>query len=253
MIIESMSEIEALPQPALGLLPAIHDATAEVHLGTAAPALGSSVVMVNGRNESIVLPAFKSWPPQRVQPGEHFGCDGRLWYPLQRYKQTNSYYPRAFSRTLFTIAFTPQALTLGSTFTLLRTLQVRLFSNNTDVVWSMVWEIGMRTEQASPAPVGPNLDGYVWREPLIEQQLHITDVVSTHNFGVKLTRERLSPTEEGFSGDIIRYDKAVGAIAAQLPTNPYFVLRIRLSYFDTQNDVRDPRGYVAYYLHLGTK
>ena len=33
----------------------------------------------------------------------------------------------------------------------------------------------------------------------------------------------------------------------QLPLGNEFVLRVRLSSFDTENAVSDPRGFVAYY------
>jgi hypothetical protein len=268
MIIKGTEKIEGLPTPPLGFLPAIHDATVEAFLGSAtAIAFGTSgsgivlpavpvgtSVLQNGTGETITLPAFNSWPPQKVAPGEYFGSAGSFWYPLTRYKNTNSFYPKAFERILYTIAFTPEGLTLGSTFTLRRQLDVRLMSNNTDVSWNMVWEIGMRRTESQPSPLGPNIDRYEWREPLIEQQLFITDVVSEHTFGVMMKRSRLNAnsSEEAFTADIIRYNRVVGALPAQLPTGPDFVLRIRMSYFDTQNDVADPRGYVAYYCHGGT-
>jgi hypothetical protein len=141
-------------------------------------------------------------------------------------------------------------LPVGGVFDLRRRLDARMFNNNTDVVWNMVWEIGMRTAQAEPAPVGPNLDTYVWREPLIDQQIHITDVVGEHTFGI-LLRRRIVNTNEVFVGDIVRYNKVLGALPEQLPTGPNFVLRIKMAYFDTRNDVPDPRGYVAYFCHGG--
>ena len=248
MIIASLEKIESVPSPALGLLPAVHDATAlnyTLAFGTALPAVEAGQVFLNGTGKDITLPAYGSWPPQKLPMGSFAGCDGRFWFPVRRYKATNSFYPQAFERTIYTFAFTPTSLPLGATFTLRRTLSVRLLSNNTDAVWNWVWEIGTRAAQTSPAPIGPNLDRYVWRTPLIDEQIHITDVVSSHEMGISL-RRNLEGVNEVWSGNIARYQKALAAQADQLPTGNEFVLRVRLSCFDTQNDVSDPRGFVAY-------
>lgn len=249
MIIDGITEIKSLPAPVLGLLPAVHDATVTNYtlaFGTAMPPVEPGQVLVNNTGGAITLPGFGAWPPQKVPMGSYAGCDGRFWFPVRRYKDTNSYYPQAFERTLYTLAFTPYSLPVGGVFTLRRLLSVRLLSNNTDVVWNWVWEIGMRAAQTSPAPIGPNLDTYVWRTPLIDQQLHVTDVVSTHDMGVSLRRS-LSGTDEVWSGNVSRYQKAIAAQSDQLPTGPNFVLRVRLSCFDTQNDVPNPRGFAAYF------
>ena len=249
MIIKGIEEIASLPAPALGLLPAVHDATVTDYTlayGTALPPLAAGQVLLNNTGGTVTLPGFSSWPPQKLPMGSFAGCDGRFWFPVRRYKATNSYYPQTFERTLYTLAFTANSLPVGGTFTLRRLLMVRLLSNNTDAVWNWVWEIGMREAQTAPAPVGPNLNTYVWRTPLIDQQLHVTDVVSTHDMGVQLRRS-LDGTTEVWSGKVSRYEKAIGALSDQLPTGSDFVLRLRLSCFDTQNDVEAPRGFAAYF------
>ena len=246
MTIDGIEKITSLPSPALGLLPAVHDATVESYTTGALPAVAAGSVLQNDSTEPLSLPAYKSWPAQRVPVGGFAACDGRFWYPAKRYQETNSYYPIAFERTLYTLAFSPESLPLGETFDFRRRLAVRLLANNTDAVWNFVWEIGMRTSQASPAPIGPNLDGYTWRTPLIDQQIPVTDLAGSHVFGVSLKRS-LDGTDEVWSGDIIRYAKVLGAVADQLPTGNYFVLRLRLSCFDIQNDVPEPRGFAAYY------
>lgn len=248
MNIEGIDKIEALPSPALGLLPAVHDATVfslTPAFGTALPAVEAGQVFINNTGGAVTLPAYGAWPPQKLPLGSFAGCDGRFWFPVRRYKATNSFYPQAFERTIYTLAFTPNSLPLGGTFTLRRSLSARLLANNTDAVWNWVWEIGMRTEQTTPAPVGPNLDTYTWREPLIDQQIHVTDVVSVHEMGVTL-RRTLSNSQEVWVADIARYQKVIGALSSQLPTGNNFVLRLRLSCFDTQNDVPEPRGFAAY-------
>lgn len=246
MIIDSITKIDSLPNPSLGLLPAVHDASVQSYTTGNLPAVAAGQVIRNDGEKALSLPAYASWPTQKVAVGKYAACDGRFWYPARRYKETNSYYPLAFERTLFTVAFTAQSLALGSTFTLKRAIMVRAFNNTTDAVWNIVWEIGMRTSQTSPAPIGPNLEGYTWKTPLIDQQMPVTDLVSSHVFGLTL-RRRISGSEDVWLGDILRYEKLVGAPQEALPDNTDFVLRIRLSCFDTQNDVSDPKGYVAYF------
>jgi len=246
MIIQSISEIKSLPAPALGLLPAVHDATVENYTAGVLPAVGAGQVFINNTGQDVVLPGFGSWPPQKVAQGGYAACDGRFWFPARRYEETNSYYPQAFERTLYTLAFTANSLPLGGTFTLSRLLKVRLLANNTDVVWNWVWEVGMRVAETTPAPIGPNIDTYVWRTPLIDEQVHVTDIVSTHEMGVELRRS-LSGTDEVWAGNVARYAKVLAAQSEQLPTGTDFVLRLRLSCFDTQNEVASPRGFVAYF------
>lgn len=248
MIIQGIEKITVLPTPALGLLPAVHDATVASYedAEAALPTVEAGQVLVNAAGETVTLPAYGPWPAQRLAVGEYAACDGRFWFPARRYKETNSYYPAAFERTIYTLAFTPESLPLGSVFALDRRFQFRLLANNTDAVWNVVWEVGMRTAQTSPSPVGPNLEGYTWRTPLIDQQVHVTDVASSHDFGVALKRS-LSGETEVWSGDVTRYSKTLGADSGQLPTGNEWVLRLRLACFDTINSVAEPRGFAAYF------
>jgi|688.fasta_scaffold436001_2 hypothetical protein len=272
LLTSGISSIDRLPAPALGLLPAVHDATVELYVGTTMvygtsnglvtgtavlaplpPLSKNAVIQVAEDSPVVILPPFQAWPSARLSPGEYAACDGRLWYPAVRYKNTNSYYSKAFERQLYTFAFTAISLPLRTFWTLTRNFSFRLLSNNTNSVWNIVWEVGDRATETTPAPIGPNLLGYVWREPLLDEQVHITDVASEHKLGVRLYRQvgQEDPTNpispEYWTGSINRYDKWVAVGSAQLPRTTDFVLRVRLSCFDTQNDVADPRGYVAYF------
>jgi hypothetical protein len=255
MIIQSIEKIENLPSPALGLIGAVHDAEVEMFTGTAilgtaivtadlpAPQAGQVLQITDG---AVTIPAYASWPAQRARVGSYVASDGRLWFRARRYKQTNSFYPEVFERTLYTFAFTAVSLPLRTRWTLARDFDFRLFANNTDAVWNVVFEVGDRAGDTEPAPVGPNLQGYTWREPLIDSQVHITDVVGRHRFEVSLYRD-INASGEVWTGHVERYGKRVAALAEQLPLTNDFVLRVRLSCFDTENNVEDPRGFVAYY------
>lgn len=250
--------ITSLPSPALGFLPAVHDASVDNfpatidHPDTGQPSANTlpaptpgSVLQVTGG--TISLPAYGSWPAERARVGSYVASDGRLWFRARRYKQTNSFYPEVFERTLYTFAFTAVSLPLRTRWTLARDFDFRLFSNNTDAVWNVVFEVGDRSEDTEPAPLGPNLLGYTWREPLIDSQVHITDVVGRHRFEVSLYRDFNTASGEFWTGYVERYGKRVAALAEQLPLTNDFVLRVRLSCFDTINSVEDPRGFIAYY------
>ncbi len=243
MIISGVEKITSLPSPALGLLPAVHDATVTA-AGTLPGVAADSVFQNTGG--TLTLPAYGPWPAQRLATNAYAACDGRFWYPTRRYGATNSYYPEAFERTLYTLAFTPESLPLGKTFRLDRRFQFRLLANNTDAVWNVVWEIGMRAAQTTPSPVGPNISSYTFRTPLIDQQIPLTDVASSHDFAVALSRN-LDGLLEVWSADITRYSKTLGAVADQLPTGNDFILRLRLSAFDTLNSIPEPKGFAAYF------
>lgn len=246
MFLEKIECITQLPQPSLGLLPAVHDAVvsdAVLPLGTAASLTGQ--VLRNGTGESLTVPAWGRWPARQIAPNEHFASDGRLFYKVrQRLVKPageTSWYPEAFERTLYTIHLTPKQLPLGSSFQFDRQFDFRLIANTTNAVWSVVIEVGQRTIQSTPSPIGPNLLDYEWREPLLEQQVVLTDVMCSHQLGVVIWN-----THDGYAASRLLYDKAEACDPASLPTGSDFAIRIRLGHFDTQNSVVDPKGYVAY-------
>jgi hypothetical protein len=249
MIISSLDELEALPSPALGLLPAVHDATALL-MGLpdpTVPAVGAGQVFQNVSNGALSLPAYEAWPAHTLAHGDYAGSDGRFWYPVARYKETNTFHPIAFARTIYTIAFTPTSLPLRQVFKLERLYRFRLFANNTDVVWNVVWEFADRTSESDPAPTGPNIKGYTFREPLLDEQVPITDVVNQNTFGISLQKTDYTETgEPTYSAIVERFGRQLAATPEQLPLTENFILRLRLASFDTQDNVADPRGFVAY-------
>ncbi len=246
MLIESIDKITTLPSPALGLLPAVHDAEvidAVLPLGDAAGL--KDQVMRNNEAEPILLPAWGRWPARQVAPGEHFASDGRLFYGvvqrIVRAEGETSWYPRAFERVLYTMHLTPQQFVIGTSFSFSRQFDFRLVANTTNAVWSVFFEIGQRTIQVVPSPIGPNLMDYVWRTPLLEHQVVLTDVMCSHQLGIVLNN-----TLDGYTGSRLLYDRAQGCAEESMPTAADFALRVRLGCFDTQNSVPDPKGYAAY-------
>ncbi len=246
MLLDDISKITKLPTPALGLLPAVHDATvtdAEIPLGTAASLAGQ--VLRNGTSENVLLPAWGRWPARQVGAGEHFASDGRLFYKVRQrivaQAGETSWYPEDFERTLYTLHLTPKQLTVGTSFRFERQFDFRLVANSTNAVWSVFMEIGQRTTQSIPSPTGPNLMDYEWKAPLLEHQVVITDVACSHQFGVVIYN-----TADGYAASRLLYEKAEACPTESLPTQSDFALRVRLGCFDTQNSVADPKGYAAY-------
>jgi len=118
-------------------------------------------------------------------------------------------------------------------------------------VWSVVFEIGTRADDTGPGAVGPNIKGFTYRTPMLDSQIFISDILSEHSLGISIHNEgsvTALTNAFGFSGSAYQYDKSSSAPLASLPVSDEFMLRVKLCQFDTINDVRDPKGYVAYVL-----
>lgn len=245
MFITSLKTVPNLPEPPLGLLPAVHDATiTEIAGPWIAPAPGAVAgeVFMNGTGSPLVLPEHEGWPSVKLRSGGYFACDGRCFYEVNRHLATNSFYPAHFERTLFTVSMTPRILPLGGTIRLERGFGFRLFNNVSNAVWHVIWEIGVRTS-LTMAGVGPNLEGFNWLAPIVDQEVVLTDIETWHGLGVVIQN-----SNSGYIGTQLAYERTIGASEGSMPPTDQndFVLRCRLSLFDTEDSVTDPRGYVAY-------
>lgn len=242
MFLEDIAKISQLPQPALGLLPAVHDATVVEVSELPTTSLSGNVWKATA---ALTLPAYGRWPARQIAVNEHFAHDGRLFYKVRQRlvhaEGETSWYPEAFERTLYTLHMTPTMLPVGSNFRFERQFDFRLVANSTNAVWSVVIEVGQRTAQTTPSPIGPNLQDYTWLEPLLEHQIVLTDVMCSHQLGAQIWN-----TADGYEASRLLYDKAEACSEASLPTGSDFALRVRLANFDTQNSVADPKGYAAY-------
>lgn len=243
MFITDLKAVQSLPSPALGLLPAVHDAEVdEIATPPAAwnPQADAGKVFENATGQPLVIAEFGGWPGLRLRPGQLFASDGRCYYEVTRHGSTASYYPSHFERTLFTLHITPQMLPLGARLRFERAFCFRLFNNVSNAVWRVIWEAGVRTSVTGPA-IGPNLEGFTWLTPLLDQEVVLTDIESWHGLGVVISNGR-----NGFEAVQLLYDRTLGSPEGSLPAAPDFALRCRLSLFDTEDSVSDPRGYAAY-------
>lgn len=160
MIISQLTEIAAVPTPALGLLPALHDAEVEdtvfgenasATLPTPEEAKGR--VFRNQGQKAIILPAAGKWPARNLAPGELYGSDGRLFYRVVNKAGTTSFYPQHFERNVYTFSFSAKTFPIGEIFSFERFFYFRLIANNTTAVWSVIFEVGERIDQVQPALV----------------------------------------------------------------------------------------------------
>jgi len=245
MFITTLKTVPNLPEPPLGLLPAVHDATVtDIASAWTAPEVATVAgeVFRNSAGSPIVLPELEGWPSVKIRNGGHFACDGRCFYEVNRHLTTNSFYPAHFERTLFTVSMTPRILPMNGTIRLERAFAFRLFNNVSNAVWHVIWEIGLRTSLAGSG-IGPNLEGFDWLVPLVDQEIVLTDIETWHGLGVVIQN-----TRTGYVGTQLTYERTIGAPEGSMPPADEhdFVLRCRLSLFDTEDSVTDPRGYVAY-------
>lgn len=245
MFITDLKNVPSLPSPALGLLPAVHDPDIDVLVDPWTPVTPQSAagqVWQNSTSAPFDFAEAAGWPAFRVRPGQYFACDGRCFYEVTRHLATNSFYPAVFERTLFTVSITPRILPLGGSIRLERGFGFRLFNNVSNAVWHVIWEIGLRTSLTGPG-IGPNLEGFDWLPPMVDQEIVLTDIETWHGLGVVIQN-----TRTGYVGTQLAYDRTIGAPEGSMPPGDEndFVLRCRLSLFDTEDSVTDPRGYVAY-------
>lgn len=159
--------------------------------------------------------------------------------------QTNSYYPAHFERIAYSASFTPQSLKVGNAFTLSRSFTFRAVAANTAAVWNVIFEFGRRVNKSTPAPIGPNLQQYEFLPPAIDQQVIMTDLTTTHNFGITFKKTGI-PGEGFLQGSRLIYSSATKLIPGTTPYEDDFILRVRLGNFDVQDDVTDLSGYVGY-------
>jgi hypothetical protein len=76
---------------------------------------------------------------------------------------------------------------------------------------------------------------------MLDQEVLLTDIEANHNLGVIIQN-----TADAYIGTQLLYDRTIGAPEGSMPTTSDFVMRVRLGKFDTEDNVADPRGFVAY-------
>ena len=107
------------------------------------------------------------------------------------------------------------------------------------------------------SPIGPNIAGVNWLEPMLDVQFRLTDIETRSIAGIKVQRANSVISAEklpfvgprnllGFQGFSTLYRELRWLPLASLPRKERWVLRVRLTGFDVEDTVEYPSGYVAY-------
>jgi len=246
-------EVKNLPESAPYMLPALHDAATEtLPTPLPKPSLNAGKVFKNESGAARLIYGGGGIPSIFVPNNGYVACDGRSLIVAERDGATNSYYPTAFEKTLFTLAVNDKQLALGRTlhgeWSLLLQLvkALRQTSLFCQAQWVFRLELGTAPQDADPDPVGLNLQNIVWSDSAIyEQRIVLDTLFQAHAFGIRIHR-----SASGISLDQQLYGIWGGNNGAA-PASANFVLRGRMTKFDTENNQPRARGFVYLGLSAG--
>lgn len=240
-------EVDAeLPRVAPYLLPAVHDASVSSfdQADDPLPDLESDDVWINETGKTLRLPTGGRIRRQKVENAGHFASDGRTRYPVTKKAGTNSFYSDAFERDVFKPIFVNSAMLavnglLSINFGLRLGLVADRSSNLPAAQWVVVVETGVKSADASPAPIGVNIDDIVWSDTaILTQEIVLTNTIQPHSFGVRIRR-----LADSWKVDAQKYN-VWSANNAAAPASADFAVRARLVQFDIEDDVENPKGWV---------
>jgi len=158
--------------------------------------------------------------------------------------EINRFYPVDFKRELFKVHVNDKQFKLDSILSLDFSLEMAAFLADTDVQWGILLQTGQMIndlKDTGNAGEGRELAGIRWNKPSLDQVVHLSDVVSTHNFGLKVYRS----SSNVITCSSVEYGQEYGG--AQAPTDANFVVRGLLHRFDIgELNGDEPTGLVAY-------
>lgn len=242
---ESGLDLSALSKRAPYLLPAVHDnSTANNDFDPMPSAESNAGAVFNSvASGNVTLAGGGGIRSSILEPGDFAACDGRLIYPAIVAPGTNSYYPKAFERTLFTLAINDKMLAINRTLDVQFGVQLQTAWADCFAQWVLLVEIGTAPADTTPSPVGLNLEDVEWSAaPIFAQRIILTPEATAHFFGVRIKRE---------SGGLLLDQQLYGVWSGNndaAPDTANFLLRARLAYFDTENAVATARGWAGYRL-----
>jgi hypothetical protein len=193
--------------------------------------------------DPLLLPGGGGRRSQWVPVNGHFGSDGRSWYRVALDAVTGLYHPVEMERELWRVYLGDEQFPSASELSVSGELRLRLLSDPFDAEARAVGRVqlgagyGLVCEAVPLAGTGDSGDSS-------------TTVV------IGRSRVTLSPAQETMRWDLRALRAADGNVSAtwsgyrkaQSPAtmpDPPFVLRMRLTAFDTDNDSEDPRGQVS--------
>lgn len=185
--------------------------------------------------------------PGGLRAGDHAACDGREWFRVVRYDESEStWYPAAYELELFRTPLNGSLLAARSRAEVRIGFECAIFpgarrsrDRRTAGTWTLLLETGEWTGETSPGTPGANLDQF-FTDPVavVSQRIHLAETPAAHRFGLRVDRAA--------DGAITARATVYGReIACPAPSGPDFAIRARLVRWDTENPVPDARGLVA--------
>lgn len=193
--------------------------------------------------EDVRLLGARGLRAETVHAGDVVASDGIRWYHVTRSDApgSNSFYPNNMEQELFRIAINDKQFPPGSIFTLTFELTMQMYKNITNIQYLIVVEWADLTVTTFPAPTGPNLYQVLWnRKPIMQQRLIATEIPVIHTFGAQILHR--------LDGSLRTNKKIYGveSVGDSIPPFPNLALRCRLVEFDTEDNIKNAMGLVAY-------
>lgn len=231
--------IGELPRRPIRLLPAVHASSTPPPLPATLPSLaaakGKVYAVTTARGDLI-----------GVRAGDKVACDGREFYKVIQSPGTTSYYPAAFETTLFETAINPLEFPARSTLELriglelmVAMLEAKAIERRSVCQWTIVLEAGVPSADTTAATTGGNLAAaFTSSVILLKQRLVLTEIPTQHLFGTRIVRAG----DGTLTARAIAYGRDEATTA---PPSVPFILRGKLTEFDTENAPTDARGVPA--------
>lgn len=227
-----------LPRRPIRLLPAVH--------ASSTPALPATLPSLAAAKGKVYTVTTARGDLSGVRAGDKVACDGREFYKVIQSPGTTSYYPAAFETTLFETAINPLEFPARSTLELriglemmVAMLEAKAEERRSVCQWTIVLEAGVPSADTTPATTGGNLaSAFTSSVILLKQRLVLTEIPTQHLFGTRIVRAG----DGTLTARAIAYGRDEATTA---PPSVPFILRGKLTEFDTENTPTDARGVPA--------
>jgi len=227
-----------LPRRPIRLLPAVH--------ASSTPTLPATLPSLAAAKGKVYTVTTARGDLSGVRAGDKVACDGREFYKVIQSPGTTSYYPAAFETTLFETAINPLEFPARSTLELriglelmVAMLEAKAEERRSVCQWTIVLEAGVPSADTTPATTGGNLAAaFTSSVILLKQRLVLTEIPTQHLFGTRIVRAG----DGTLTARAIAYGRDEATTA---PPSVPFILRGKLTEFDTENAPTDARGVPA--------
>ena len=237
-----LTKLPARPIPYL--LPAILTTSVSTALANPVGDPSSSAGDAFTAGADQILPGGGRIRSSKVKSGDLVGCDGRLYYPIEKgLAADSSYYAKAFNRILWQFGLNDVMFSVNAKLDVAFGIAFQLAMATTNAEWVVAIEKGTYSEATTPGTPDLNLGAVTWdtENPIVAQKVLLTPLYQTHSFGLRLKRTGNTT----FTMDKMAYGFFSGATALA-PATANFALRARLYKFDTSDDIQDAKGWLAY-------